>query len=369
MSESLRDTITNAVEQHTEAPVEAPTEVVEGVQDASIPGEGNTTPKPGRTAGRARDESGRLLPGKALKDSAGEPGKTASPTPNAEQVVAAPPPAEAKPRPQRPSSWKKDYWDHWEKLDPSVAEYINQREGEYAKGVSTYKTEFDRLKPLDEAMQEFLPTLQQFNMAPAAFISNMGRMYKELGTGSPEQRLSVFMKIAQDFQVPVQNLFQQGQDGRIYFNPQVKAYQPPQAAQQQPDVRQTVQEILAQERTHQTIAAFEAEAPQKYPHYDAVKQTMIGLLQAELATDLPDAYAQALALPRHSEIARSIKAQEEAEVIRKAAEEKAKAVARAKANVISPRTSTPTVSQGEKPKGVRPAIEDAWDKHVGGGRV
>ena len=68
MSESLRDTIANAVEEHvpTEAGVD-PGKVVEGTIPPETPAPAE---KPGRTAGRARDEAGKLLPGKPEKKEA-----------------------------------------------------------------------------------------------------------------------------------------------------------------------------------------------------------------------------------------------------------------------------------------------------------
>ncbi len=68
-------------------------------------------------------------------------------------------------RPPRPSSWKKDYEKDWETLDPRLASYINQRESEYAKGVSTYKTEWDRAKPILEAITPYQGMLQQTNLS------------------------------------------------------------------------------------------------------------------------------------------------------------------------------------------------------------
>ena len=106
---TLRDAIESAVEEHETAPA------VE--QDAAPAAEA------------PRDDAGRF----------------AAP-PQDEQ----PAPAPTKPR---PSSWKKDYDEHWTKLDPSLQDYIAQREQEYAKGVSTYKQNWDQAAPLYEAMQ------------------------------------------------------------------------------------------------------------------------------------------------------------------------------------------------------------------------
>ncbi len=359
MSESLRDTIANAYDTVTAAETPAVTQP-EKVVDGTIPSEPAKveTPqetKPSRTEGRARDEKGRLLPGKAQKEE-----------PAAQEVAAVP----AKPRPPRPSSWKKEYWDHWEKIDPTLAEYLNQRENEFAKGVSTYKTEWDQVKPIAEAVAPFLPELQANNIKPEAWITNLGQAHRMLATGSPEAKLSMFMKLAKDYQVPVQNLFQQGQDGQIYFNPQVQTFQP-QAPQ--PDVAEVVKKVLLEQSTAQEIhnfaSATDDKGQLKHPHFEAVRATMQGLLQAELATDIADAYKQALKHPRHADIYASIQEQEQKAETDRKAKEQAEAVARARQKAVSVKGGTPSAPDVQKPKGVRAAVEAAVEQHMGGTRV
>lgn len=361
MSESLRDTIANAVEEHvpTETGVD-PGQVVESTIPAEVPVE-----KPGRTAGRARDEAGKLLPGKPAENKGFV-------KPKEQEGVITATPVPAKPRPPRPSSWKKDYWEHWDKLDPSVAEYINQRESEYAKGVSTYKTEWDTVRPIAEAMAQFEPILKANNIQPAQWITNLGNAHKQLAMGTPEAKASMFLKLAHDYQIPIASLFVQGEDGKIYANPNIQPHQPPQQSQQ-PNVEEVVKKILLEQSTTQEIQNFvsvtDDKGQLKHPHFETVKATMQGLLQADLATDITDAYNQALKHPRHSDLYAQIQEQEtRAEAERKAAES-LKAVVRARGNAVSPKGSTPSVPAGEKPKGVRAAVEAAVEAHLGGGRV
>ena len=386
MSESVRDALTAAFDAHeastteaTEAPAGTdPGGVVEAtIPAAPAPAAADTPAKPGRTAGRPRDATGKLLPGKPVK---AEVAPVADIVTGGTGTIAAP---VVQPIP-RPQSWKKEMWPLWDKLNNGapltvqearqLVEYNSQREREYQSGVSTYKTEWDQVRPIAEAMAQFAPLLQQHNIQPAQWITNMGHAHKLLATGTPEQKLSAFAKLVDDYKIPVESLFVQGQDGRLYRNPNIQQHQPPQPAQgQQPDVRDLVRQTLLEERTASEIQSFstatDSSGAPKYPHFEAVKPTMIGLLQAEIATDLPDAYQQALALPRHSDIAASIRAEtEKADAAQKAAEQ-AKLVARAKTNAISARPSTPSVSGEAKPKGVRQAIESAWDTHVTGGRV
>jgi len=263
-------------------------------------------------------------------------------------------------RPQRPSSWKKDYWEHWDKLDPKLAEYLSQREQEFAKGVSTYKQEWDQAKPLVDAVAPFMPILQQHNIKPNEWISNLGHAHQALVMGSPEQKLSMFLKLAQDYQVPLESLFAQGQDGRVYFNPQVQPYQAPQAPQQ--DMRRVVQELLFEQQATQEIQQFSKRGD--FPYFEQVRETMAGLLQQGLVDDLESAYHAALRMPRHSDLYEQAQAkQREADEQRKR-DEAAKAAANARAKAVSVKSSTPTgpVTSADG-KGLRSTIEKAFDEY------
>lgn len=338
-AQTLRDTIASAVEA-TETP-ETPAVVpeVEPSQD------------------RPRDEQGRFV---AVEKKEEKP-----------EVVAAPP---EKPFPNRPSSWKKEHWGIWDKLSQNQpftpeearlhAEYVNQREGEYAKGVSTYKQEFERLRPLDEAMQQFTPLLQQHNIEPVQWITNLGNAHRMLALGTPEQKLGMFVKLAQDYRIPLEQLFVQ-REGQVYLNQNLPT---PQA--QQPDVGKLVEQKFTEWQTRQAIQNFEsakdASGNPRYPHYEQVKATMAQFLESGLADDLESAYLAALRHPRHAEIFEADqeqkRAQDEAEAKKKAAAE----AERARRNAVSVRGQTPAAPQANGNKGLRAHLSEEYDKHVAG---
>lgn len=321
---------------------------------------------PEQKADRIRDEKGRFAANNESTqkraptvDTQRSPANTSTKT-EAEGL-------ETKARPQRPSSWKKDYWEHWDKLDPKLAEYINQREQEYAKGVSTYKNEWENAKPLVEAMAQFQPLLQQHNIQPSQWISNLGNAHKQLVLGSPQEKLQMFAKLAQDYQVPLQHLFVQGQDGKVYLNNQLLTTQQPAQSQQQPqDIRKVVQQMLIEQSMQQEVERASGDA-ERFPHFEQVRETMAGLLQSGLADDLKSAYESAIRLPKHADLfetqQQQLRQQEEAK-----RQEAAKArVQTARANAVSPKTATPSsqvTTSGNK--GLRAALEEAFDSHVSG---
>lgn len=352
MSESLRDQLASQLDKievtATEEPSSPHAETVEPAEpvESSTPEDS----KPGRTAGRPRDDKGRLLPGRAERS-------------EVVPEVQAQPVEQPKQRPPRPSSWKKDYWDHWEKIDPSLAEYLTQRESEFAKGVSTYKSEWEKAKPILDAIAPYKEQLGRHNMSPDQAIQRLFGAHEKLSGGSAEQKLAMFIKLAQDYQVPVQQMFQHAQDGSVHFNQNLLQQQV-----QQPDVRSVVNEILAEQMSAQEVARMRADT-EKYPHFESVRETMSGLLQSGLANDLPSAYEAAVRLPKHSDIFESLQQQQREQDEKRKREEAQATALRARQQAVSPRTSTPTgqvtTPQG---KGLRSALESAFETK-GGGRV
>jgi hypothetical protein len=337
---SLRDQLAanlEAVETETVTP--APEQPVTTAPAEVVPENETAEQKAGRTAGRARDEHGRLLPGPAVKP---------------QQA-----PVE---RPQRPSSWKKEMWEHWDKLDPNVAKYLHEREQQFASGVSTYKNEWEAVKPLQEAIAPFLPRLQQHGIDPGQWIKNLGTAHEVLALGTPQDKVSKFQQLLGEYGVPAQ-LAVQGPDG------QWQLLGAPQRQQQAPDVNHlvntAVQRALQEQFTQQEIQRF-SQDKEKHPHYDTVRGTMAGLLQSGLAENLEDAYQAALRHPRHSDIYDAQQQQQRDTEEQRKREEAAARVRQARGNAFSTKGSTPGAETGNAAKGLRSQLESAYDEHAGG---
>lgn len=321
---------------------------------------------------RARDDKGRFAdpsaaPKPSLKVAAAQPGKPA-PSSTAPAAAAAPVSPETKPVRARPSTWRKEMDSHWATLPGEVQDEILRREGDFAKGVSTYKGEFDRLKPFDEVVQRYMPVLQQHGLDPVQHVDSLLRAHQTLALAAPEQKLAMFAQLAQQYGVPLQNMFVRGQDGQPYFNQQLlnqSAPQPQQAQRQAPDYRSEIRAALLEERAQTELQQFEAQAQEKYPHYQQVKATMSQLLDSGLADDLPSAYEAALRHPRHAELYEASQQQARQADEQRQAQERAAVAQRARANALSPRSAAPTgASNGQRSSGVRGALEAAFDEHA-----
>lgn len=352
---TLRETLTAGVEKmaaEVVAPVvetskaESEAEVKKDVVSAEI--------KDTRTAGRPRDQFGRLLPGKPVKEDA----------PKTEETSVS----EAPKRPARPSWWKKDFDSHWEQFDPKVAEYIHERERQYQSGVSTYKEGYDKLKPLGDAISKYAPVWEQAGVKPHEALANLAETDRILRTGSKEDKLRLISYMAQSYSVPMQEMLVQGEDGKIYFNQQYtqpQAQQPQQRGLTAEEASQLFDSRMAQVRLHAAvenfIAAKDGEGKPLYPHFHEVKGTMDRFLRSGIANDLPSAYERAMLMPEHASLIEAEKAAKQQADLEAQARAKAEAATKARANTVSPRSQSPTgtVVAGDKTrKGLRDLLTE-----------
>jgi len=252
----------------------------------------------------------------------------------------------------RPSTWKKEYVQIWDKMEKGeqiskedftkFAEYANQRESEYKKGVSTYKAEADRARGYEEAIAPFIPELQAQNISPAAWINNLGRAHMVLSKAPYSEKVQMFQRLAQDYGI------QLGEDGVSV--PQTDAYTQ-QLMNQLNQVNQEVYSIknrFQQEEQSRLMSEIERVRSnvEKFPHFDVVREEMAQLLELGKAQDLETAYKKAV---RMNDDVWALE-QERLLTSAKQASSKAQQVAKAKTVAVSPKSSTPrgTVATTDK---------------------
>lgn len=319
---TLRDQLESAIEQHAETPSEPSID------------------------SRPRDEVGRFAP------------KTPEPEQPAQQAqpaaVETPLASVVKPR---PSSWKSEYEEHWAKLDPTIQDYIAKREADYAKGVSTYKQNWDQAAPIYEAIQPFMPELQKHNIDPRTWITSLGNAHQILALGSPQEKAQMFVKLATDYGVPLQSLVGQQADPQFSTLAQ-------ELNQIKNDWNQfkTLQQQQEQQLVQMEIQRFATDKP----HFEAVRETMSGLLQSGVASDLQSAYDKAIRL--HDDIWQKQQAEAQQAKAQAEAEARQKQVAEAKAKAVSPRSSSPTgmMNSGNGKKGLRETLAEQLESAMGG---
>ena len=252
----------------------------------------------------------------------------------------------------RPSTWKKEYVQIWDKMEKGeqinkedfnkFAEYANQRESEYKKGVSTYKAEADRAKAYEEAVGPYAEDLQKRGIKPEQYISNLARADQILTHAPMEQKVQIFQRLAQEYGVQLNGNGQMQQ-----FDPYTQ-----QLMNQLNMVNQEVSSIkgrFAQEENQRLMTEIEKYRSdvEKYPHFDVVREEMAQLLELGKAQDLETAYKKAVRMND------DVWELEQERLLNTAKQQASKAqqVAKAKAAAVSPKSVTPSgrvIEPGDK---------------------
>jgi hypothetical protein len=338
MSDDRRELLEAALESAEEGTLEAPIEKEIEVNDDPIQAE-NTSEEGSVEESDNRDEKGRFK----AKSEETSTDQDSSEEPDLVGQTNDVPDEEIK----RPTTWKKEYVEVWNKMQEGkpldkaefakFAEYANQREAEYKKGVSAYKAEADNARELTQAIGPFIPELQKHGIHPAAWINNLGRAHYTLANGSYEQKVQMFHRLAQDYGVQLnQDALQMPE--QAYVDPyQQQLMQQLQATQQQVQQLSAIREQEENARLNQEIQRVSSDR-ERFPHFEMVREDMAQLLERGLAPNLETAYAKAV---RMNDEAYKL---EQEKLLKSASTQASKAqqVAKAKATAVSPRSVTPS---------------------------
>lgn len=361
-AKSLRDQLAEKVRGlgSTDEPQDErePTEVAETTpepQDAAEPEKTGSAPKSearaAAAARRERDEAGKFAPTSQKADHKAEP----------QAQATEPAPRPAKPR---PSSWKKDYEEHWGRLDPSLQDYITQREEEFRRGVAAYQTEAGRAKGILEAIAPHQDYLQQHGMQPEQIVGALLSADRALRTGAPQQKLQALAYLHQVYGIPLNALApQQGGEGG---EQQAQQYAQPDphwtwAQQQIQQLNGRIQQFMtAQERQQQQAVQSEIArfSQGREEQVNEVRETMAAALQAGLAEDLESAFDVAIRHPKHAHIWEAMQEQQRAQSEAKRKEEAARQASAARAKAVSVKSATPTAPRTASAEGLRESLAE-----------
>lgn len=352
---TVRESLEAAVTEVAPEVVDTPAPVVDAPATEQVVTAPVTAPEEteAQKAERLRNDDGTFAKGK--------------PAAKAPEVPA--PAVAAKPKAPRPTSWKKELEAQWETLPPEIQAYVNEREKQYATGVSTYKGEADRAKGITTALAKYEPMLQKKGIATEKWIDQMGIAHYMISEGTSQQRVESVAQIIRQNNIDIGALGQllAGQQP-VYQQTQ---QQPMQMQQSAPvDIEAKVQEALNKQQAELAYKAFTADVETKYPHFadEAVKGTMARLLESGLAQDYPSAYAAALSMPQHKHLVAAAPAAPAPVVA--PAEAKTQAAARARSQAVSVKSSTPSaMAPATGPKSLRDTLSDAVSQHSTSPRV
>jgi hypothetical protein len=245
---------------------------------------------------------------------------------------AAPEAAETRPA---PNTWRKEVAEKWGTLPPEVQAEVERREADFHKGIEQYRQAAQFQQDFGRAIQPFEATLRSTGLDPVGAVTQLMATDHLLRYGQPQEKLAKIQQMARYYNVDL------GQVGS--YEPQAVD---PQVAQLQQQVQQLSSYLQQQQLQGQQaeqyslnseIAAFAADP--NHGHFEQVREHMAALLQAGLAKDLHDAYAQAVYA---NPTTRATVSQQEARAAREEAAKKAQVARQAASVNVRSRPALPT---------------------------
>jgi hypothetical protein len=280
---SLRDQIVAARDEYNakEGGVNEPA-ALEEPKEVAEPAAATAEPEEKAAPAAGRDASGRFVSTKAEKAEAAPP-------------VAEPP---AIPDITAPNSWTAAEKAFWEKIPREVKQIIERREGDAHRAITKQDEERAFAKEFAKATAPYEAQLRAMNTTPMQAYQTLLNATYILRTGTPQQKLELIANAARDAGIDLRQAF--SQQGYQQQPQQQMAQLPPQIMEELQASRKWREQIAAERQSaetesyNQTVSQIEEfRANPANPHFDAVRETMVSLIQSGAAKDLQSAYDMA----------------------------------------------------------------------------
>jgi hypothetical protein len=256
-----------------------------------------------------------------------------------------------------PASWKKDYHEVWAKADPKMQEYAWQREEQMRAGVEPLLSKAQFADTMQEAIAPYLPTIQGMGLTPEKAVSALMQADYTLRTAPPQQKMQLFMQLAQSYGIQLPTNGQMPQQPQAQVDPLVWQLQ-----NELNNVRGEVMGWKQQQemQQNQQLLGEINQFSMKADHFEEARPTMIQLLQSGMAETLEEAYEKAIRL--NPDLFEQINKAQQAEVAARQAKEQNRAAKAARAAAVSVRSATPGVNTAPKAANRRAILEEAFSE-------
>ena len=244
---------------------------------------------------------------------------------------------------KRPEGWKPDILEIFDKANSGqpvdqeevkklLAYVSTEREADFKGKIAVHES-------LANAVDPFMVEYKRrgLQVDPAQFIQNLGNAHFTMATGTHEQKVALFTKLANDYGVPLQDL--------------LGGQEPDQPGQYDQMLRTELQELrnetttLSQWREQQAVDQATAQVDKilndkvNFPFAEEVRGKMGQLIETGLVNNLEDAYNQAVwLLP-------DVRGKEQARLL--SVSTSAQQVEKAKSAGVSVKTSSPKGTPGK----------------------
>jgi len=285
-------------------------------------------------AERVRDEKGRFATKDAAQEQKPENVEQDAPAQAQPDPVAAP--VVVPPEVQR-LGLRKEEAEAFAQASEGVKAAFIRRSEEMHRGLEQFREKAQFGDAMVQAIQPFAQTIQSLGVHPAQAVQKLMAADHSLRYGTPQQKQQMIATIARDYGVDLS----QGLPEAPYVDPNVSALQ--QQVQQLTgwiQQKQQVEEQRQMDTLNSEVQQFASDPANK--HFNSVVNEMMGLLQANIVTNLRDAYDRAVYANPATRAQVLAEQQAQAEAKRKAdATAKAQEAKRAAAVNVSRRGSQP----------------------------
>lgn len=185
-----------------------------------------------------------------------------------------------KPRVEMPKSLRLELKDHWEKAPPELQQAFTQRDADYEKGITGYKTRDAEARAITEQFAPYEWILRNEGSTPAQAIGPLLQTAALLRTGTPAQKSQAVAHMIQQFQIPLDQI-------SAHFGGNAPVQQDSHYNDLAQQVQQLTQHITQQQyqaqktnenRALSVIQQFAGDPANM--HFEAVSDRMLQLLQA-----------------------------------------------------------------------------------------
>jgi hypothetical protein len=185
-----------------------------------------------------------------------------------------------KPRVDMPKSLRLELRDHWEKAPPELQQAFAQRDADYEKGITGYKTRDAEARAITEQFAPYEWILRNEGSTPAQAIAPLLQTAALLRTGTPAQKSQAVAHMIQQFQIPLDQI-------SAHFGGNAPVQQDSHYNELAQQVQQLTQHITQQQyqaqksnenRALSVIQQFAGDPANM--HFEAVSDRMLQLLQA-----------------------------------------------------------------------------------------
>lgn len=243
---------------------------------------------------------------------------------------------EEKPARKAPQSWKKEMHDQFQKLDPTVQDYIDQREAQMREGLEKDRTDANVGRTMRDLMTPYAALLKSQNVDEPTAVRYLLNAHYKLSTANPQEKEALAKEFLRSYGIGEPD----NSDPEIKrLREELHGIKSHLTASQQRTLQET------RERVESDVSKFASDPSHSY--FDDVADDIVPLIKAGYSLD--EAYEKAIwanPVTRQKELDR-LQTEKEAKSKEKAKQD-AQAALKAKSVNVRSRdtTKTPTALHG-----------------------